>query len=33
VPTGKRETTAKISLYTVADGAIVSEEVHHHTAS
>jgi uncharacterized protein YbjT (DUF2867 family) len=29
--TGKRETTVKISLYTVADAAIVREEVYYHT--
>lgn len=27
----KRETAVKISLYTVADGAIVREEVYYHT--
>jgi len=31
VPTGKRETTVKMSLYTVAGAAIVREEVHYHT--
>jgi len=31
VPTGTRETTVKISLYTVADGAIAGEEVYYHT--
>lgn len=30
--TGKRETAVKISLYTVADAAIVCEEVYYHTA-
>lgn len=29
--TGKRETAVKISLYTVADAAIVREEVYYHT--
>jgi uncharacterized protein YbjT (DUF2867 family) len=31
LPTGKRETAAKISLYTVAGDAIVREEVYYHT--
>ncbi len=31
LPTGKRETAAKISLYTVAEAAIVREEVYYHT--
>jgi uncharacterized protein YbjT (DUF2867 family) len=31
LPTGKRETAVKISLYTVADDAIVREEVYYHT--
>lgn len=31
LPTGKRETTVKISLYTVAGDAIVREEVYYHT--
>ena len=31
VPTGTRETAVKISLYTVADGAIAGEEVYYHT--
>ena len=31
LPTGKRETAVKISLYTVAGAAIVREEVFHHT--
>ena len=31
LPTGKRETAVKISLYTVADAAIAREEVYYHT--
>jgi uncharacterized protein YbjT (DUF2867 family) len=31
LPTGKRETAVKISLYTVAGDAIVREEVYYHT--
>jgi uncharacterized protein YbjT (DUF2867 family) len=31
LPTGKRETAVKISLYTVGDDAIVREEVYYHT--
>ncbi len=31
LPTGKRETAVKMSLYTVADAAIVREEVYYHT--
>jgi hypothetical protein len=31
MPTGTRETAVKISLYTVAEGAIAREEVYHHT--
>jgi uncharacterized protein YbjT (DUF2867 family) len=31
LPTGKRETAVKISLYTVAGAAIVREEVYYHT--
>jgi hypothetical protein len=32
LPTGKRETAVKISLYTVANDAIIREEVYYHTA-
>lgn len=31
VPSGKRETAVKISLYTVTDGTIVREEVYYHS--
>jgi hypothetical protein len=31
LPTGNRETAVKMSLYTVADAAIVREEVYYHT--
>jgi hypothetical protein len=31
MPSGTRETAVKISLYTVAEGAIVREEVYYHT--
>jgi hypothetical protein len=31
VPSGKRKTTAKVSLYTVASGQITREEVYYYT--
>jgi hypothetical protein len=31
LPTGKRETTIKISMHTVTNGAIVCEDVYYHT--
>ncbi|HKB28944.1 MAG TPA: hypothetical protein VKC59_07970 [Candidatus Limnocylindrales bacterium] len=31
LPTGTQETAVKMSLYTVAGGAIVREEVHYQT--
>jgi len=32
IPTGKRRTTAKVCLYTVADGRVTREEVYYHEA-